>query len=61
VISKRVAAARDEMRHVVEFDYVTINDTFELALQDLMAIILAQRLTSTTQLQRHAALVQKLT
>jgi guanylate kinase len=61
VIAKRVAAARDEMRHVVEFDYVTINDTFELALQDLMAIILAQRLTSKAQLQRHAALVQKLT
>jgi guanylate kinase len=61
VISKRVAAARDEMRHVVEFDYVTINDKFELALQDLMAIILAQRLSSKTQLTRHAALIQKLT
>jgi guanylate kinase len=61
VISKRVAAARDEMRHVVEFDYVTINDKFELALQDLMAIILAQRLSSKTQLLRHAALIQKLT
>ncbi len=61
VIAKRVAAARDEMRHVVEFDYVTINDKFEVALQDLMAIILAQRLSSKTQLQRHAALIQKLT
>ncbi len=61
VIAKRVAAARDEMRHVVEFDYVTINDSFELALQDLMAIILAQRLSSKAQLQRHAALIQKLT
>ena len=61
VIAKRVAAARDEMRHVVEFDYVTINDKFEVALQDLMAIILAQRLSSKTQLLRHAALIQKLT
>jgi guanylate kinase len=61
VIAKRVAAARDEMRHVVEFDYVTINDNFELALQDLMAIILAQRLSSTRQLALHAALIQKLT
>ena len=33
VINKRVAAAHDEMRHVVEFDYVTINDTFEVPLQ----------------------------
>lgn len=61
VIAKRLAAAREEMRHVVEFDYVTINDSFELALQDLMAIILAQRLSSKAQLQRHAALIQKLT
>jgi len=61
VINKRVAAAREEMRHVVEFDYVTINDNFEVALQDLMAIIRASRLESQSQLQRYAALIQKLT
>ena len=61
VIAKRVAAAREEMRHVVEFDYVTINDNFEVALQDLMAIIRASRLESKSQLQRYAALIQKLT
>ena len=61
VIAKRVAAAHDEMRHVVEFDYVTINDPFEMALQDLMAIIRANRLTAKMQLQRYANLIQKLT
>ena len=61
VINKRVAAAREEMSHVVEFDYVTINDNFDVALQDLMAIIRANRLKSPSQLQRYAALVQKLT
>ena len=61
VIQKRLAAARAEMSHVVEFDYVTINDTFELALQDLMAIIRASRLKSQHQLQRHANLIQQLT
>ncbi len=61
VIAKRVAAAHEEMRHVVEFDYVTINDTFDVALQDLMAIIRATRLKSQSQLQRYAALIQKLT
>lgn len=61
VIAKRVAAAREEMRHVVEFDYVTINDNFKVALQDLMAIIRASRLESQSQLQRYAALIQKLT
>jgi len=61
VIAKRVAAAREEMSHVVEFDYVTINDNFDVALQDLMAIIRASRLKSQSQLQRYATLIQKLT
>ena len=61
VIARRVAAARAEMSHVVEFDYVTINDNFEVALQDLMAIIRASRLKAQTQLQRYANLIQNLT
>jgi guanylate kinase len=61
VIQKRLAAARDEMSHVVEFDYVTINDNFDVALQDLMAIIRASRLKAQTQLQTHATLIQQLT
>ncbi|MDP1765328.1 MAG: guanylate kinase [Methylotenera sp.] len=61
VIAKRVAAARTEMRHVSEFDYVTINDDFDVALQDISAIIHAQRLVSSVQLQRYASLIQTLT
>ena len=61
VIAKRLAAARAEMSHVVEFDYVTINDNFEVALQDLLAIIRASRLKSPVQLQRYANLIQNLT
>lgn len=61
VIAKRLAAAREEMSHVVEFDYVTINDNFEVALQDLLAIIRATRLKTQTQLQRHVNLIQQLT
>ena len=61
VIAKRVAAARAEMSHVVEFDYVTINDDFEAALQDLMAIIRASRLSAKAQLKRYATLIQDLT
>ena len=60
VIAKRVAAARTEMRHVAEFDYVTINDDFDVALQDISAIIRAQRLASSVQLQRYAGLIQTL-
>ena len=61
VIAKRIAAAREEMSHLVEFDYVTINDKFEVALQDLMAIVRATRLKSQAQLQRYATLIQQLT
>jgi guanylate kinase len=60
-IAKRVAAARSEMRHVTEFDYVIINDSFNDALQDMSAIIRAQRLQSSVQLQRHAKLIEALT
>jgi len=60
VIAKRLAAAREEMRHLVEFDYVTINDKFDDALQDLIAIVQTQRLKTNIQLQRHDALIQTL-
>jgi guanylate kinase len=61
VIAKRLAAAREEMRHVVEFDYVTINDNFDVALQDLMAIVRSNRLKMATQVMRYQDLIQKLT
>jgi len=61
VIAKRVAAAREEMGHLVEFDYVIINDDFDEALQDLTAIIRTQRLRLNQQAQRHAVLIQTLT
>lgn len=60
-IAKRVAAAREEMRHVGEYDYVTINHYFEDALQDLRAVIRSHRLTTGKQLQRFATLIDSLT
>ncbi|MDH4456631.1 MAG: guanylate kinase [Candidatus Methylopumilus sp.] len=60
VIIKRLAAAREEMSHVGEFDYVTINDKFEESLQDLEAIVRTQRLKCTPQLTRHTALIKGL-
>lgn len=60
-ISRRVAAARAEMSHVGEFDYVTINDQFDVALQDISAIVRAQRLKGGVQMKRYAYLIQTLT
>ena len=60
VIARRFAAAREEMSHVGEFDYVTINDKFEVALEDLQAIVRSQRLKRDKQLLRHEVLLQDL-
>lgn len=60
VIAQRFAAAREEMSHFVEFDYVTINDKFEVALQDLGAIVRTQRLKRDKQMQRYEKLLQTL-
>ena len=39
VIARRMRAAVDEMRHHDEFDYIVVNDDFDLALADLEAIL----------------------
>lgn len=60
VIAQRLAAAREEMSHVGEFDYVTINDVFDVALQDICAIVRAQRLKRDKQLRRNELLLREL-
>lgn len=60
VIARRLAAARDDIRHVEEFDYVIINDDFNAALQDLIAVFRAQRLKADRQLAAHAELIGKM-
>ncbi len=39
VIARRVEAAREEMRHSGDFDYVIINQDFAIAVDDLAAIV----------------------
>jgi guanylate kinase len=60
VIARRVAAAREDIGHVEEFDYVIINDDFHTALQDLLAVVRSQRLKVDRQLQRHSELINQL-
>jgi guanylate kinase len=43
-IAKRSAEAAIEISHYGEFDYVVVNDRFEEALNDLRAIVTAERL-----------------
>ena len=58
--ARRFAAARDEMRHVDEFDYVIINDDLQQALGNLHSVLGATRLQYSTQRQRHSALFASL-
>ncbi|MCL6555962.1 MAG: guanylate kinase [Burkholderiales bacterium] len=60
VIERRLAAAREDMSHVGEFDYVIINDDFDTASRDLQAVVRAQRLRVEAQLARHAHLLKAL-
>jgi len=60
IIMRRLDAAREEMRHSVEFDYVIMNQDFARAVDDLSAIVRAARLTAPRQAARHAQLLQKL-
>ncbi|MSQ59526.1 MAG: guanylate kinase [Betaproteobacteria bacterium] len=57
VIERRLAAARDEISRVSEFDYVIINQRFEDAVEDLHSIVRAQRLRAARQLAMHSALI----
>ena len=60
VIVRRLAAAREEMSHYAEFDYVIVNDDFETAVAELQAVFLASRLRQATQNERHAGLIAAL-
>jgi guanylate kinase len=60
-IQKRVAAAKEELTHVTEADYLIINDDFETALAELNQVVLASRLRKGSQLARYQKLAQELT
>ncbi len=60
VIARRLAAAREEISHFSEFDYVIINDEFNEAVQDLICIVRAQRLRLSAQLARHSDLINRM-
>lgn len=60
VIARRLAVARDEMRHVAEFDYVIINGELQQALGDLLSVVRATRLCLSGQRDRHPELFNDL-
>ena len=60
VIQKRLEAAREEVRHFGDFDYVIMNQDFARAVDDLSVIVRAARLTAPRQQVRHAKILAQL-
>ncbi len=60
VIAKRMAAVREDVSHIGEFDYVIINDNLNEALRELNAIVLSARLHCVGQLSRYQTLINQL-
>ena len=59
-IARRMAAARQEISHVSEYDYVIINENLDKALRELVCVVQAERLRMAVQLVRHHDLVMRL-
>jgi len=59
-IQRRLAAAREEMSHFTEFDYVIVNEHFGTAVEEMCAIFTTSRLRRPAQEARHADLIKAL-
>jgi len=52
VIARRMRDAVNEISHYPEFDYLVVNDDFDVALVELQSVILARRMRQEVQSQR---------
>ncbi|SMN00064.1 Guanylate kinase [uncultured Candidatus Thioglobus sp.] len=60
VIERRMQDAVSEMQHYDEFDYLVINDDFNVALNDLSTIVNSQRLNFQQQTSKYQPLLKTL-
>lgn len=60
IIERRMRDAVQEMSHYHEFDYLIINDDFEVAMQALISVFHCQRLRTSAVQQAHAELLANL-
>ncbi len=56
-IERRLAGAREDISHVLELEYIIVNDRFDQALDDMLAVIHAARVARARQSVRHAKLI----
>ena len=60
VIDRRMRAARAEIAHAGEFDFLVVNDDFEAALADLHAIVRRGRLNRSGNMQKNREILAEL-
>lgn len=60
IIARRMQDAVSEMSHWSEFDYLVVNDEFDLALDELASIFITQRLKGSRQAVASKALIESL-
>ena len=60
VITRRMQDSVSEMSHFTEFDYIVINNNFDIALNQLHSIFMAGRLTQASQVEYHKVLIETL-
>ena len=58
-IERRMASAREEISHVLEFEYIIVNDSFDKALADMISIVRAARVSRAQQAVRLASLLDE--
>ena len=60
IIERRMQDAVSEMSHYAEFDYIVINNNFEIALSNLQSIFTANRLQNDKQIALHKNMISAL-
>jgi guanylate kinase len=55
-----MSEAQSEISHYDEYDYVIVNDDFDVALMDLKAIIRAERLKEEKQAAKYSHMLAEL-
>ena len=60
VIARRLSEAINEISHYKDYDYLIINDNFEVALKELAAIVLSQQVRMERQQHVYKSLIQTL-
>ena len=58
-IARRMASAREEISHVLEFEYIIVNDRFDQALEDILAVVHASRVARGPQSLRLVKLLDE--